>query len=406
MDTLYTHTAGIDIGKREIVCSVRTPQRRQTRTFGRMTGPLLEMADWLVEHAVTHVAMESTGVYWKPLYNLLEGYDFTLLLVNPRDFRAVPGRKTDVCDAEWLCDLLRHGLLRSSFVPERSQRELRELVRYRKHLVEERTREFNRLEKTLEGANVHLASVASSMTGKSVRQMLWALAEGETDCERLAELAQGRLRAKRTQLIEALVGLVGPHQRFLLREQLLHLDEIEARLERLSREIAERLTPFEEALARLETIPGVGRRTAEALVAEIGLDMSRFPSADHLASWAKMCPGNNTSAGKRKSGRTGQGNRYLRTTLVEAAQAAARCKGTYLQAQYRRLAARRGGKRAAIAVGHTILRIAYVLLREGREYEDLGANYFDEHREQAVVGRMRRRLEQLGYEVALEKRAA
>ncbi len=406
MDILYTHAAGIDIGKQEIVCSMRTPQGRQTRTFGRMTGPLIEMADWLVEAGITHVAMESTGVYWKPIYNLLEGYDVTLLLVNPKDFRAVPGRKTDVCDAEWLCDLLRHGLLRSSYVPGRAQRELRELVRYRKHLIEERTREFNRLEKTLEGANVHLASVASSMTGKSVRAMLSALAEGETDLERLADLAQGRLRAKRAQLIEALAGLMGPHQCFLLREQLGHLDELDARVERLSAEIAERVGPVEEALKRLETIPGVGRRTAEALVAEIGTDMSRFPTAQHLASWAKMCPGNNTSAGKRKSGRRGHGNRYLSTTLVEAAQAAARCKGTYLQAQYGRLSARRGRKRAVIAVGHSILTIAYVLLREGGVYEDLGANYFDEQREQAVVGHMRRRLEQLGYDVVLAKRAA
>lgn len=350
--------------------------------------------------------MESTGVYWKPIYNLLESYGFELLLVNPRDFRAVPGRKSDVKDAEWLVDLLRHGLLRGRFIPDRGERELRELVRYRRRLIEERTREYNRLEKTLEGANVKLGAVASKMTGKSVREMLWAIIEAEEDPEVMAEMAKGRLRRKREDLIKALEGLVGSHQRFMLREQLGHIEELDVRIERVSREVAERLGPFEEALERLETIPGWGRRTAEDVVAEIGLDMSRFPTHKHLASWAKMCPGLNESAGKRKSGKTGQANRYLRCALVEAAHAVSRKRDTYLNAQYHRIAARRGKRRAAIAVGHSMLVIAYHILKEGTLYEELGGNYFDEIKEEAVVVRLQKRLEHLGYEVNLTKKAA
>ena len=406
MELVYTHAAALDIGKKKTVAAIHTPDHRETRSFSMMTRDILEMADWLACHGITHVAMESTGIYWKALYNLLEGYDFVLSLVNARDFRAVPGRKTDVKDAEWLCDLLRHGLVRASFVPDRAQRELREVVRYRRKLIEERTREYNRLEKTLEGANIKLGAVVSTMTIQSVRAMLWAMVRGEQDLEAIADLAQGRLRNKRAELVEALQGLVGPHQRFMLREQLSHLDELDGRLARLSEEIAQRLRPFEQQLQALETIPGWGRRTAEEVTAEIGFDMSRFPSARHLASWAKLCPGMNESAGKRKSGKTGQGNRYLRSILVEAAHAAGRKKGTYLHAQYHRLAGRKGKKRAAVAVAHSMLVIAYHLLKEGTVYEDLGANYFDERKEHDVVRRLQHRLERLGYEVDLVKRAA
>jgi len=282
MDTVFERCAGLDIGKKSVVVCLHTPEHRETRTFGMMTQDLLTLADWLAAHRVTHVAMESTGVYWKPLYNLLEGYDVELWLVNARDFKAVPGRKTDVKDAAWLVDLLRHGLLRRSFVPDRGHRELREVVRYRKSLIEERARETNRLEKVLEGANIKLGAVASTLTGKSVRAMLWAIVEGQQDPEQLADLARGCLRKKRVELMAALKGLIGSHQRFMLGEQLGHLDELDGRIDRISEEIAERLRPFEDKLAALSTIPGVGRRTAEVIVAEIGLDMSRFPTSAHL----------------------------------------------------------------------------------------------------------------------------
>ncbi len=410
MDVIYERCCGLDVHKRSVVaCLIVSGRcgkpRKEIRTFGTMTEDLLELLDWLAAMGCTHVAMESTGVYWKPIYNLLEGA-FTPLLVNARHIKAVPGRKTDVKDCEWIAELLRHGLLRGSFVPERSQRELRELTRYRTVLVQERAAEVNRLQKTLEGANVKLASVATDIMGKSARQMLKALIAGSTDASEMARLAKGKLRAKIPQLEQALRGCFGAHQRFLVAQQLAHIDFLEETIERLSAQIAERVSPFEEVIERLETIPGVGRRTAEAILAEIGPEVSRFPTAGHLASWAGMCPGNNESGGKRRSGTTTKGNPWLRAALVEAAKAAGRTKETYLSAQYRRLATRRGKKRAAVAVGHTILVIAYHLLKHSRSYEELGGEYFDKRDRQAVERRLVRRLEGLGYKVSLDPVAA
>lgn len=406
MDVLYERCCGLDIHKRTVVACLIVPGPdgrpiKEVRGFGTMTDELLQLADWLAANSVTHVAMESTGVYWKPIWNLLEE-QFELLLVNARHVKAVPGRKTDAKDCEWLADLLRHGLLRGSFVPDRPQRELRELTRYRTSLVQERSAEVNRLQKTLEGANIKLGDVATDIMGLSSRQMLAALVDGETDAVVMAQLAQGRLRDKLPALERALAGSIGPHQRFLLARQLAHIDFLNAAIAEVSREITARLRPFETALERLATIPGVGQRTAEVLVAEIGTDMGRFPTAAHLASWAGMCPGNDESAGKRRSGKTRKGSPWLRSALIEAARAAGRSKRTYLSAQYHRLAARRGTKRAAIAVGHTILGIAYHVLSEGEVYRDLGDRYFDERDRAAVERRLVARLEGLGYTVSLE----
>ena len=406
MEVIYPCCCGLDIHKRQITACRIVPGAdghpvKEVRTFGTMTADLLALADWLAAAGVTHVAMERTGVYWQPIYNLLED-QFTLLLVNARHIKAVPGRKTDVRDCEWLADLLRHGLLRPSFVPARPQRELRELTRYRTSLVQERTAEVNRLQQTLEGATIKLGSVATNVLGVSGRQMVEGLIAGETDAAALADRAQGKLRAKRSDLERALDGRVGPHQRFLLARQLAHIDFLDEQIAEVSAEIGERLRPVAEQVSRLATIPGVGQRTAEVVLAEIGTDMGRFPSAAHLASWAGMCPGNNESAGKRRSGRTRKGSPWLRAVLVEAAQAAGRTKGTYLAAQYRRLGARRGKKRAAVAVGHTILVIAYHLLRDGTAYQDLGPRYFDERDRRALEHRLCHRLEGLGYKVTLE----
>jgi transposase len=405
MDVLFERCCGLDIHKRTVVACLVVPgpggqPTKEVRSFGTMTDELLQLADWLLGAGCTHVAMESTGVYWKPVWNLLE-VQFELLLVNARHVKAVPGRKTDAKDCEWLADLLRHGLLRGSFVPDRGHRELRELTRYRTSLVQERSAEINRLQKTLEGANVKLGDVATDIMGLSSRQMLVALAGGQTDAGAMAQLAQGRLRDKLPALERALAGQVGPHQRFLLARQLAHIDFLDASVAEISAEIAERLRPFEPALERLETIPGVGRRTAEVLVAEIGIDMRRFPTSAHLASWAGMCPGNDESAGKRRSGKTRKGSPWLRSALIEAARAAGRTKRTYLAAQYHRLAARRGTKRAAVAVGHTILLIVYRLLSEGDIYRDLGERYFDERDRHTVERRLVARLEGLGYTVSL-----
>jgi transposase len=411
LDVIYERCCGLDVHKRSVAACLIVPgthgePRKQIRTFGTMTEDLLELSDWLAAAGCTHVAMESTGVYWKPIYNLLEGA-FTPLLVNARHIKSVPGRKTDVKDCEWIADLLRHGLLRGSFVPERPQRELRELNRYRTTLVRERSAEVGRLQKTLEGANIKLASVATDIMGKSARQMLKALIDGSTDTSAMAQLARGKLRAKIPQLERALQGCSGAHQRFLIAQQLAHIDFLEETIEQLSAEIAERMGPFGEAIERLETIPGVGRRTAEAILAEIGADMSRFPTYRHLASWAGMCPGNNESGGKRRSGKTTKGDPWLRAALVEAAHAAGRTRNTYLSAQYRRLASRRGKKRAAVAVGHTILVIAYnLLLQRSCGYEELGGDYFDKRDRQAVERRLVRRLEGLGYKVSLDPLAA
>jgi transposase len=407
MEILYARCCGLDIHKRTVVACLFVPgaegtPTKQIRTFGTMTNDLLALSEWLAAAECTQVAMESTGVFWKPIYNLLEG-SFEVLVVNAQHVKGVPGRKTDVRDAEWIADLLRHGLLRASFIPDRPQRELRELTRYRTTLVHDRANEVNRLQKVLEGANIKLSSVATDILGKSGRDILQALVAGTTESAALAQLARGRLREKIPQLEQALAGQFSAHHRFLIAQQLAHIDFLDASLERVSAEIAERVRPFDAARERLQTIPGVGRRTAEVLLAEIGSDLTRFPSAGHLASWAGLCPGNDESAGKRRSGRTRKGSPWLRTALVEAAQAAARTKDTYLATQYRRLAARRGAKRAVVAVAHTILVMVYVLLtREQESYHDLGSHYFDERDRTVVQRRLVRRLEALGYTVSLE----
>jgi transposase len=377
---------------------------KEIRTFGTMTADLLALADWLQEAGCTHVAMESTGVYWRPVYNLLEG-QFELLVVNAQHIKAVPGRKTDVKDAAWIAELLRHGLLRGSFIPSKPQRQLRDLTRYRSTLVQERARTLNRLQAVLEDANLKLASVVTDIYGVSARAMLEAILAGERDVETLADLARGRLRTKRDQLKEALEGRVTAHHSFLLTEHLSTLEYLDEAIERVSGEIDQRLTAEQEAIALLDTIPGVGPRAAEMLIAEIGTDMSRFPSAKHLASWAGMCPGNHESGGKRLSGKTRKGNRWLRQLLVEIAHVASKTKNTYLAAQYKRIAARRGKKRALIAVGHTILTIVYMMLMRRQPYQDLGAAYFDQREQHRVERRLVQRLERLGYQVSLQPRA-
>ena len=405
MEVVHERCCGLDIHKKLIVACSIVPggdgqPRRQVRSFGSMSDDLEKLSNWLMEHGVTHVAMESTGSFWKPVFNVLEER-FELLLVNAQHLKAVPGRKTDVKDAEWIADLLRHGLVKPSFVPDREQRELRELVRYRTSLIQERTAAANRLHKILEGANVKLASVASDILGRSGREMLEALVAGETNPAVMAGMARGKMRDKRATLERALAGRFGPHQRFLVAEVLAHIDFLDETIERLSTEIGERERPFEAVLDRLDTIPGVGRRTAEIIVAEVGPDVQRFPTAGHLASWAGLCPGQDESAGKRRSGKTRKGNRWLRGALVEAAHSSTRTK-TYLAAQFRRLATRHGPKKAMVAVAHSILRIVYHLLLDQHPFEDLGEAYFDQRQRQQVSRRLKQRLERLGYRVQLE----
>jgi transposase len=409
MDVIYSRCCGLDIHKKTVVaCLISSaqgqPPQKEVRTFRTMTAELLLLADWLQAAGCTHVAMESTGVYWRPVYNLLEGL-FTLLVVNAQHIKAVPGRKTDVKDAEWIAELLRHGLLRGSFIPSKPQRQLRELTRHRTTLVQDRARVVNRLQAVLEDANIKLAAVVTDIRGVSARAMLEALIVGERDVTVLADLARGRLRAKRDQLEEALQGYCTPHHSFLLTEYLSQIDYLDDAIARVSTMIAQHLEAEQEAVALLDTIPGVSQRTAEILLAEIGTDMTRFPSAKHLASWAGMCPGNYESGSKRLNGKTRKGSRWLRQVLVEAAHVAAKTKQTYLAAQYRRIAARRGKKRALMALGHTILTIVYHLLTRKQPYQDLGAAYFDTRDQRRIEHRLVRRLERLGYQVSLQSNA-
>jgi transposase len=409
VDTLYPCCAGLDIHKETVVACVRKVTggkvQQEVRTFRTETSGLLALADWLTDEQVTHAAMESTGVYWKPVWNILEGV-LELVLVNAEHSKQVPGRKTDVKDAEWIAQLLQCGLLKASFVPERPVRELRDLTRQRVQLVRQKVQVANRIHKTLEDANIKLASVASDGLGKSGRDMLRAIIDGESDPVLLAELARQRLRQKIPQLQEALLGEVTDHHRFLLRMLLEQVEFLEGHIARLSVRITEVLpAPFAEAIERLQTIPGIDRRAAQNIVAEIGVDLKPFKSAGHLASWVGMCPGNHESAGKRRSGRTTKGNAWLRVTLVQCAWAASHSKNTYLAAQYKRLAARRGKKRALVAVGHTLLGIVYAVLKKKAAYRELGADYLDRQDKERLTARLLRRLEKLGVKVTVEAEA-
>jgi transposase len=409
MDVLYARCCGLDLHKRSVTACRMIPRAdgqpsKETRTFGTMTAELLALGDWLAQGGVTHVAMESTGVYWKPVWNLFEDR-FTLLLVNAAHVKVVPGRKRDVGDAEWLAELLRHGLLRGSFVPDRPAREVRELTRYRSSLVRARTAEVNRLQKTLEGANIKLASVVSDVTGVSARAMLSELVAGTEDVSALAELAMGQLRRKRPELEQALTGRMSAHQRFMLVQHLSLIDSLEAQIATVGAEIAERLRPFEPQLVILDSIPGIGRWSAEVILAEIGTDMHRFPTAGHLASWAGMCPGHDESAGKQRSGKTRKGSPWLRVTLTEAAYAAGRGNGTYLSARYHRLLVRRGKKKAAIAVGRTILEVCHQVLSTGQLYDDQRLMTRPTPLPLTAEERLVRQLEKLGHRVTLEPAA-
>jgi transposase len=388
-----------------IVPGPKGKPQKKISTFGTMTDDLKALGAWLAEQHVSHVAMESTGVFWQPIWNLLEER-FVLLLVNAHHIKQVPGRKTDVADSEWIADLLRHGLLKASFVPDRNQRELRELTRYRTSMMQERAAEVNRLQKTLEGANIKLAAVATDVLGKSGRQMLEALVAGTSQAGDLAQLAKGRMRAKIPELQRALAGSFRPHHQFMVAHHLAYIDAIDEIVTQLSAEIAERLRQAEADVELLDAITGIGRATAEVWLAEVGSDLERFPTHRHLASWAGMCPGNNESAGKRKTGKTRKGNAALRTALVVAAQAASHKRDSYLSAQYRRLAARRGPKKAIVALAHSLLVIAYHVLKRRVNFADLGPTYFDERNRVSVQRQLVRRLERMGYKVALEQPVA
>jgi transposase len=411
MEVIHPRCAGIDVHKETAVVCIRQSRPgdeadEQVRTFATTSAGLLELGDWLVENQVSIAAMESTGVYWKPVWNLLEDR-VKLILANSRDTKQVPGRKTDAKDGRWIAQLLSCGLLKPSFVPPRPQRDLRDLTRGRTSLMQDKARVANRLQKILEDANIKLSDVASDVLGVSGREMIRALIEGKMTPQQIAELARLRLRQKIPALSQALTGKVTGHHRFMLKMLLEQIEQAEARIARLDERIAEVMSPLEQtARDLLDEIPGINGRAAESILAEIGFDMSRFPTADHLASWAGMCCGNNQSGGKRRSGRMPDGNGWLKGVLNQCAWAASRTKDSYFAAQFRRVAARRGVKRAVMAVAHSQLCICWHLLKNGEQYKDLGADYFDRTDEDRTRRNLVRRLEKLGYEVRVEKKPA
>jgi transposase len=411
MEIVHERCAGLDIGKDEVMAAIRVPdgaagRRQAVRSFGTFTRQLEALAAWLAEEDVSAVVMEATGQYWKPVWYVLEERGFELLLVNARHVKILPGRKTDVGDAEWLAELLEHGLLRGSFVPPAAIRELRDLTRYRKRLIQARGQEAQRIGKTLEDAGIRLDSVASDILGVSGRAMLDALIAGERDPAVLAELARGRLRTKRAELREALHGRFSEHHALILRLALDHVDQLGRSIDTLDAEVDRVIAPFARARDHLDTITGVGSRAAESIIAEIGADMTVFPDAAHLASWAGRCPGNNVTGGRRRSGRTRRGSVWLGDILTECAWAAARSRGTYLGAQFWRLARRIGKKKAAVAVGHSILVIAWHLLTNDADYQDLGGEYFMKRDAERARARAISQLQALGYHVTLEPLAA
>lgn len=407
LEVMFTHCAGLDVHKKSVTVCVLVPGkkgkvRRVFKTFGTTTKALREMKAWLLEWGVTHVAMESTGVYWKPVYNILQD-KIEVWVVNAQHIKQVPGRKTDVKDAEWIATLMRLGLLNNSFIPEEEQRDLRDLTRYRTQLTNERSTTANRVQKVLEDANIKLSSVVSDIQGVSAREMLAAMIAGQEDSEALAELAKGRMRNKIPELVEALTGHMRAHHRFMLAELLTHLDGLNRQLQQLNQRIEQQTAPHAELITRLDEIPGVGQHTAQILLAEIGCTVDPFPSEKHLASWACLCPGNNISANKRRSGKTRKGQKWLRTALAEAAWAASRTKDTYLSAQFHRLRVRRGAKRAAVAVAHSILHIVYHLMKDPTAtFQELGGDYFVKRSKGDQKRRAIKTLTTLGYAVELQ----
>jgi len=401
MEILYKICCGVDVHKKVLVACLNISGKREIKSFGATTKEIHQLCDWLKESACEMVAMESTGSYWKPVYNLLESKEIPAIVVNAAHMKALPGRKTDVKDAEWISDLLRHGLLRASFIPDREQREMRELVRYRKSIVEERAREFNRLQKILEGANIKLSSYVSEINGVSARRLLDELVLGVVHTEEsVKDVVHRELHGKASEIAESMNGILTRLQVDMLRMVLSHIDDMTMRITELDKVVAEHSKKKERAIQLLDEIPGIGNRGAEVVVAEIGTDMSVFPTQAHLCSWAGLSPGNNISAGKSYSGRTTKGNVTLKATLVQAAWAAIRVKNSFFSAQYARISVRRGKKRAIVAVAHSILIAIYQVIKQDTNYKDLGSDYYDKHNKERKIAGHLKKLKQLGWQVS------
>ena len=399
MEVVYRCCCGIDVHKKVIVACLVNGGEQELREFGTTTSEIKTLANWLTGSGCEMIAMESTGVFWKPLYNLFELMDLDAMIVNAAHMKALPGRKTDVKDAEWIADLLRHGLLKASYIPNREQRELREITRYRKSLTEERCREVNRLQKILEGANIKLDSVVKDITGKSARKLLQRIIDDDIpDSDEVSKLVHGRMRPKLEQIVASIEGITTPLQRKLLAQIIDHIDDLNRRIGELDKLVQEYMAEYEAAIEAIDEIPGIARRSAEVILAEIGLDMGRFPSAAHLCSWAGVCPGNYQSAGRRKHGKTTKGNKALKTILTQCAKSAKTVKSSYFFAQYQRISARRGKNRATLAVAHSMLIAIYHILKNKTAFHDLGSDYYDSFNRDRKINSYLKRLKALGWE--------
>ncbi|HAN09464.1 MAG TPA: IS110 family transposase [Clostridiales bacterium] len=405
MQNIYECCCGIDVHKKLIVACLKNGRKAELRNFDTVTRSIKELANWLIENKCQMIAMESTGSYWKPIYNIFELLGLNVIVVNAQHIKTVPGRKTDVKDAEWIAELLKHGLLKSSYIPDKEQRELREIVRYRKSLIEERSRELNRLEKTLQGANIKLSSFVSEITGTSARNLIEQALVGEVNEDNISNFIHSSLKADKSELLKAMEGVFSPIQKHLVRAILDHIDDMTKRIKDLDDIINNHMDKYDDAIKKVDVLPGIAKRSAEVILAEIGIDMSRFPSEAHISSWSGLCPGNNESAGKRKSGKTNKGNKHLKSILIQCAKSAQKVKSSFFYAQYQRIVVRRGSNRATVAVAHSMLIAIYHILKNNISFKDLGSDYHTKFNVNAKANYYIRKLQELDIQLPVSVNA-